>query len=135
MSDDAADDGNESEGRSPAEWVTFSVSLVILAVVVALIAGQMWGEQRPAAPAAAVAGEVREVDGNYYVPVEVTNAGDDTAENVQVVATLTIGDETLEGDQMVDFLSGGEVEDVEFVFDEDPAGGELAVSVSGYGLP
>jgi uncharacterized protein (TIGR02588 family) len=126
----------EDQGpRSAAEWVTFVVSLLVLGVVVALIGVQHFAGQEPAAPAAEIAGPVREQGGHWYVPVEVTNHGDDTAENVQVLATLTIDGETFEGDQTIDFLSGREVEEVAFAFDEDPADGELVVTVSGYVVP
>jgi uncharacterized protein (TIGR02588 family) len=79
---------------------------------------------------------VRQVGSRFYVRVEVDNRGDRTAQAVQVVAELTQRGEVVEeAEQTVDFLSGGEVETVEFVFTEDPASGELAVRVAGFLLP
>jgi uncharacterized protein (TIGR02588 family) len=46
-----------------------------------------------------------------------------------------IDGESTEGDQSIDFLAGGETEDLVFVFDDAPSDGELTVAVSGYGVP
>lgn len=120
--------------RSAAEWATFAIASAMLLAVVGFIVIQIPKTAPPAAPAATVS-KVTERDGRFFVAVEVENRGGRTAENVQVLATLTIGEDETEGDQVVDFLAGGEVEEVEFVFDDDPASGELAVSVTGYLVP
>ncbi len=121
--------------RTTAEWVTFAVSAVILLGVIGLIAVQLTGGQRDAAPKAERVGPVRVIDGQHFVAVEVTNDGDATAANVQVTATLLVDGEAIEGDQTIDFLAGGETEDLVFVFDDPPDDGELTVAVSGYGVP
>ena len=36
---------------------------------------------------------------------------------------------------MIDFLAGGEEEELVFIFEDDPADGELTVAVSGFGVP
>lgn len=123
------------KAMSPAERTTFAVSLLVLLVVIGLIAVQMLGADRPAAPVAHRDGPVREASGHYFVPVTLRNEGDTTAANVQVTAELTIGEETIEADQTVDFLAGGESEELEFVFAEDPEEGELEVRVTGYQVP
>jgi uncharacterized protein (TIGR02588 family) len=123
------------DARTAAEWTSFAVSLVVLAVVVGLIGVQMLGSHDPAAPVAEQSDAVRVEGGQFFVPVEVTNHGDATAENVQVSAELTIDGETTDGDQTVDFLSGGEAMQVEFAFDDDPGDGELVVRVTGYSVP
>lgn len=125
----------EREKRTPAEWVTLAVSSMILAVVLGAIAIQVPGSDELPAPTARVDGEPRQVDGRWFVPVEVGNDGDLTAENVQVSAELVVGAETFEAEQTVDFLSGGATQKLEFVFDEDPGAGELTVEVSGYRDP
>ena len=125
----------QREPRTPAEWVTFAISLLILGGVVALIVMQIPGSDRPAAPVARLAGEAREKGQKWFVPVEVSNEGDLTAENLQVAAELVVGAETFEADQTLDFLAGGESQRLEFVFDEDPSKGELTVEVTGYREP
>lgn len=131
------DDGTRGRpARSGAEWVTFAVSLFLLGVVIALIAAQIPGEHTPAAPTATRAGPIRSEGGSFFVPVDVKNTGEDTAQNVQVLATLTTTDgKEIVADQLVDFLAGGETERIEFAFAEDPADGDLTVSVSGFGVP
>ena len=58
-----------------------------------------------------------------------------TAANVQVLAELIIDGDELTGDQTIDFLSGGEDQHLSFIFDEDPASGELSVVVTGFAIP
>lgn len=131
MTEDARED---ESGRSPAEWVTFAVAVVVIGIVVALVAVEIPKSKTPPAPVAEP-GVVEARGDRYVVPVVVENRGQRTATEVQVRATLTVDGEEHEGDQVVDFLSGGEIEELEFVFEEDPTEGELEVRVTGYGLP
>lgn len=123
-----------AEGRPPVEWVTFTVAVVIIGIVVALVATEIPKSKTPPAPVAEP-GVVEARGDRYVVPVVVHNRGQRTATDVQVRATLTVDGEEHEGDQLVDFLSGGESEEVEFVFEDDPTDGELEVRVTGLGLP
>ena len=122
-------------GRTVAEWVTFAVSAAIVLAVVVLLGTGLFGTEDPAAPVARPQGEVREVAGRWFVPVDVTNHGDQTAASVQVLAELTVGDSVVETEQVVDFLAGSETAQVVFSFDEDPQQGELEVRVGGYTEP
>ena len=64
----------------------------------------------------------------FAVLVRVTNHGDRTAEAVQVLAELSRKGEVIEdGEQSVDFLAGGESQELQFVFSEDPSKAELEV--------
>jgi uncharacterized protein (TIGR02588 family) len=123
-----------SNGRTVAEWVTFGVSCAILAAVLVLIATQLSNSDDPAAPVAAV-DAVRLLDGRHYVDVLVTNQGDDPAANIQVNAALVIDASTTQGDQTIDFLAADEEVQLTFVFDDDPALGELTVAVTGFTDP
>lgn len=120
--------------RTPAQWVTLVCSCLILGGLVALIAAQLGETREPAAPVV-VLGEVRDVGGTHHVDVVVTNEGDETAANVQVVAELTVDGTVTTGEQMIDFLAGGEEEELVFVFDDDPGEGDLSVSVAGFAVP
>jgi uncharacterized protein (TIGR02588 family) len=122
-------------GRTVAEWFTFGTSCAVLAAVLALIAVQWSDSDDPALPVATLDGEVRSVDGRFYVDVMVTNEGDDAAASVQINATLAVGDSTTEGDQTIDFLAADEEVRLTFVFDQDPAAGELTVAVTGFADP
>lgn len=125
----------ERSGRTTAEWVSFAVACLVLLVVVGLIVVQMAGPQDPPAPVAFRAGSVRASAGSFYVPVKVVNQGDGTAADVQVTAALTIDGELTEGDQTIAFLAGDEVEQLAFVFGDDPTSGELMIRVSGFTIP
>ncbi|MBD2559920.1 MULTISPECIES: TIGR02588 family protein [Nostoc] len=127
----------EQPPRSIAEWVTFSVALLILGIVVSLV-GYTWLNEKNQPPILSVTKKqtIREVDGQFYVPFEVENTGGDTAESVQIMAELLIdGKVTETGEQQIDFLSGGETEEGAFIFSQNPAQGELNVRVGSYKLP
>lgn len=112
-------------GRNRAEWITFGLSCaVVLALVVAILGIWMKGSA-PADLSATVDGRPQQRDGQFVAKVLVQNRGDVSAADVQVVATL--GGEP-HGEQLVDFLSGGESTNVVFVFAEDPAGLEVRVA-------
>ena len=123
--------------RSPAEWVTFSISVAILAVVVGLISVEAMGTEAPPAPEVRRNGGVTERNGGFVVPVLVLNRGDTTVAAAEVIATLTDGDGdvTEEGSQVIDFLAGGEGVELEFRFGRDPRRGELDIRVASYQLP
>jgi len=122
-------------GRSAAEWVSFAVACLVLALVVGLIALELRGTAAPAAPTVELAGSpIEEADG-FHVSVEIRNEGDEAASDVQVIATLTIDGEPTDGDLTVDFLAGGASEELVFVFPDDPADGELELRVAGYSTP
>lgn len=125
---------NARPTRTTAEWASLAASIALILVVVGAIVAQIPGDDRPASPTAHVVA-VRQIDEAFHVDVSVDNRGDDTAANVQVSAELTVGDEVYTGDQAVDFLSGGEERSVSFVFDQDPASGDLRVAVTGYAVP
>ena len=125
---------SRSRRRSVAEWVTLAASTAVLLVVVALLVVQIGQGDDPAAPVVVVQ-DVDEVGDQFHVHVVVTNDGDRTAANVQVVAELDVGGDVVSGDQSIDFLAGGEEADLVFVFGEDPAQGALSVAVTGYVVP
>ncbi len=123
--------------RSFAEWVTFSIALLILAVIVSLV-GYTWLNDENQPPILSVTNKqtIREIDGQFYVPFEVINTGGDTAESVQIIAELQINDKVVEiGEQQIDFLSRNETEEGAFIFSKNPKQGKLILRVSSYKLP
>lgn len=126
---------SERPGRSVAEWTTFVVSSLLVLLLLGLIASQSYQSDSPPAPEARVAGPMEERGGQFLVPVTVTNTGDEAAEAVQVLVSLDIDGEVTEGDQTVDFLSGDDEAELVFVFDDDPADGDLTVQVTGFAVP
>ena len=131
----ARDESGKDAARSAPEWITFIVACLIVSAIAGLMVVQAISSFDPAAPVAEQAGSVRNENGSFFVPVDVTNHGDETAVQVQVLAELTVDGEVTSGDQVIDFLAGDEVEHLTFVFDTDPADGELVVQVTGFSAP
>jgi uncharacterized protein (TIGR02588 family) len=120
--------------RSQAEWVTFGVSLaVVVALVVTIVA--LWAGGESAADLVVREDGTRRSGDTYLVDAIVTNEGDATAANVQVVATLTVDGEVSEAEQVVDFLAGAEDAKLVFVFPSDPADGSLVLAVASFADP
>lgn len=121
--------------RTRPEWVTFGISALILAVVVGLLVVRAFHAEAAAAPIADRPGAVKEISGQYFVPVEIVNRGDLGAAQVQVVAELTIDGNTTSSDQVIDFLGGEETQGLTFIFADDPAEGDLNITVAGFAEP
>ena len=135
------DRGNSSQlptKRSTAEWVTLVGSLAILLSIFGLITFlHFQGEEKAAIiDVESSVDEVRFEGDLYYLPVEVTNRGDITVEDVVVEAELDTGSGTpITADFTITFLAGGERVQGTFVFEEDPRQGELTVHAVSYKDP
>ncbi|MBW4552176.1 MAG: TIGR02588 family protein [Aphanocapsa sp. GSE-SYN-MK-11-07L] len=108
------------------EWITFLVALCIVAVIVGLVIYE-WVTESNQPPILTISRqEIREAEGQFYVPFTVTNKGGLTAESVQVSGELQIeGQPSQIGDQQIDFLSSGEQQEGAFIFNHNPSRGEL----------
>lgn len=127
----------QDSARTPAEWITFGIASSILLAVAGLVV-YSWVTERDRPPVLTIqqAGEIREAEGQFYVPFEISNTGGETVESVQVSAELTANGQLQEGgDQRIDFLSGGETEEGAFIFRRDPRRGTLRLRVASYTLP
>ncbi|HEY9873802.1 MAG TPA: TIGR02588 family protein [Candidatus Obscuribacterales bacterium] len=127
----------EKPPRSLPELVTFGIATFILSAIVGLVV-YSWLNHKDRPPVVYVTrkSEIRQVQGQYYVPFAVSNTGGETAESVQVIAELRVGGEVEEtGEQQIDFLSSGETEEGAFVFSRNPGEGELILRVASYKLP
>jgi uncharacterized protein (TIGR02588 family) len=121
-----------------AEKTTLIIASAILAVVVALVGylGLDAKNKTPPDLSLSRSGAIWEASGQFYVPFEVQNQGGKTAEAVQVIAELKVNGEVIEfGEQQIDFLSSGELEEGAFIFTQDPRQGVLSLRVSSYKLP
>ncbi len=127
----------EKPSRSLAEWTTFGIASTILGAIAGLVIYAWVTEQdRPPVLTLERREQIREAQGQFYVPFTVENTGGETVESVQVVAELRVNGQVEEsGDQQIDFLSDGETEEGAFVFRRDPRRGELTVRVASYKLP
>ncbi|MBW4580427.1 MAG: TIGR02588 family protein [Tildeniella nuda ZEHNDER 1965/U140] len=129
---------SEQPPRSRAEWLTFGMASFVLAIVVGLV-GYTWldkQQQQPPLLSVLNTETTRAAEGQFYVPFTVINRGGETAESVQILAELRVGDAIVEtGDLEIDFLSGGKKEEGAFIFSRDPRQGKLTLRVASYKLP
>ena len=125
------------QGKSMAERVSFGVSLSIVGIVVALICfAWITGDTNPPILAIATESKIREISQQYYVPFTVSNSGGETAESVEVTASLWLNNKLAEtGRQEIDFLSRQEKRSGEFIFTRNPQQGKLIIRVASYKLP
>lgn len=137
MTENSSNKAKKRPPRNLAEWVTFSIASLILGTIVGLVIySWVTKQERPPAFAINQGKEVRESQGQFYIPFEISNTGGKTVESVQIVAELRVNGQLEEsGDQQIDFLSEDETEEGAFVFRQDPRKGELTVRVASYKLP
>jgi uncharacterized protein (TIGR02588 family) len=123
--------------RTTAEWVTFSAATCVLTGIIGLVIYTAASDKKqPPILTVTRKEEVREVNGKYYVPFEVINNGDETAESVQILAELKDNNQIEEtGEQQIDFLSSREKESGAFIFSTDPRQGQLIIRVASYKTP
>lgn len=122
--------------RVTPERAAFLVSVAIL-VALALAIVFLWVRQRdPVTLTVHQVGAVRVAGELRYVTADVRNTGDETAQAVQVVAELVVDGEVLaDRAQLVDFLPGGEVETVVFIFDRTPPDADVELRAGSYQVP
>jgi uncharacterized protein (TIGR02588 family) len=126
--------GNETRqtgrGRTTAEWVSFGLSLAILAALVGSVVylHLTSGDAPPAVEARARPEAGREVGGAYYLPIEVVNTGDRPAEQVRVRVDVGEGSPR---ELEIDRLPGGATRRATVVLRAPPAG-EPTVEVVGF---
>ena len=137
MTEHSSNKAKQRPPRNLAEWVAFSIASLILGTIAGLVI-YSWATKQERPPAFAInqGKEVRESQGQFYIPFEISNTGGKTVESVQIVAELRVNGQVEEsGDQQIDFLSEGETEEGAFAFRQDPRKGELTVRVASYKLP
>ncbi len=122
-------------GRSVAEWTTLIISALLILFLVGLVTSVSVtdGNQPPLIEATAETGEILHEGALYYLPVTVTNRGDETAQEVRILAEVTTGDGALETAEFtIEVLAGGEVMQGTVVFTVDPAANQLTVAVNSF---
>jgi uncharacterized protein (TIGR02588 family) len=132
-----SDNPEKPDRRSFAEWISFGISLSILALLVGSIVYQwITEENQPPILSVTTDKDIRQAKGQFYVPFTVANTGNETAESVEVMAELDVNGKMEEiGSQQIDFLSGGETQSGAFILNRYPDRGKLIVRVTGYKLP
>ena len=126
--------GKQRQGHSAAEWITLILSSLLIAGVAGAVVyftithgdapSSFTTEPQPA--------ETRGDPGIFYVPVQVTNTGDEPAQEIQVRVELQSGDQTETAVFTIDLLAAGESEEGTAVFRSDPSQGEIQTVVESF---
>jgi uncharacterized protein (TIGR02588 family) len=125
--------GGRGAPRTSAEWVSLSVSLLLLACVVGAILW-LWAVETGGPPRLAVErGAARQEAGLFHLPVAVTNVGGGAAAQVRVEGRLGGAGHEESPSTTIDFLPVRAREKVVLVFRGDPSG--ASVEVVSYQLP
>lgn len=122
-------------GRSVAEWTTLTISVLVILALVGLVAyvSVNDGNRPPRIEATAETGEMLHEGALYSLPVTVTNRGDETAQEVRIVAEVTTGaSEPETAEFTIEVLAGGETTRGTVVFTADPATNPLTVAVNSF---
>lgn len=120
-------------GRSAAEWVSLGVSLTILLALVGMViyAYQTDGKQPPVIEVQTQLEQVRIEGDNFYLPLEIKNTGDLTAQEVNVQITLSGEQTPVESVALIiPVLAGGETASGIAVFQQDPTLGQIRMEIS-----
>ena len=121
--------------RNAVEWVVLGVSVVAIALLVVSLVLEGLGEVTPADPRVSLqVAEGRQTSLGWVIPATVTNAGDQSVENVVIEAEAMVDGEPETSELDVAFLPGGSTVDVAFSFSAQPSG-EVSVRLVGYRVP
>lgn len=127
------EEGAASTGRTLPERITLTVSVLLLLTLVLLVTYLNYsGGQAPASIVVEPRwAEVREEDEQFYLPVEVSNSGDQTAIDLWVRLTLHgSAPEPQQAEIRAATLAGSATLRAVLRFDDDPREGDLREMVS-----
>jgi uncharacterized protein (TIGR02588 family) len=118
--------------HTPAEWTTLLLSaLLILAVTGAVAYFSLTGGNQPAA-FTAEPGDAELREEQFYLPVTVTNTGDEPAQDVRVRVELRTDDAIETAVFTLELLPAGATEEGTAIFASDPAQGEVTAAVESF---
>ena len=138
MSNDAGDNdeaaSRQRQGHSPAEWITLLISSLLIAAVVAAVGyfTLTRGGLPPAFQTELQSSETRAGSDQFYLPVTVTNTGDEPAQQVRVRVELKSGETTETAVFTLEILASGASEEGVAVFTHDPAESEVRAEVESF---
>ena len=134
----ASDSGVAAQREPPPgifERVTSWISAILIALVIGFLVWEGLSKDEP------VDFDVRatttlQVDGRYYVTLEIRNTGDISVRNVSLRAELREGTETVASSEVsVEWLPAQSSRKTVAIFEENPDRYRLAVVPVGYELP
>jgi uncharacterized protein (TIGR02588 family) len=118
------------------EWTVFGVGLVLVLATLGYLARESLVREDGPPEVIAQLGTPRPSAGGYLVPIEVSNVGNDTAEDVRVPVFLNLPDGAREEAELdVAFLPRGSVRNGWASFRNDPSRGSLTVGAIAFEVP
>ncbi len=127
-------DTSKPRGHSLAEWTTLVISSLLIAAVVVAVGyfSLTRGDLPPTFQTEAQAAEQRAGSDQFYVPVMVTNTGDEAAQEIRVRVELHAGETTESAIFTLELLAAGASEEGVAVFTRDPSAGDVHVTVESF---
>ena len=125
---------DQRHGHTPAEWITLLISSALILAVVAAV-GYFTiarGNLPPTFRVEPQTAETRVVEGQYYLPVTVTNTGDKPAQEVRVRVDVQSDSATETSVFTLDLLAPGAHEEGVVVFSHDPTAGDVRAVVESF---
>jgi uncharacterized protein (TIGR02588 family) len=113
--------------RTKAEWVSLAISIFLLAAVVAIVVYLWLSSSNDPARFQVERGAVRNEAGQFYLPITITNEGDETGAQVTVEGRLIAGSREEISTTMFDFIPGRSRAEGVLIFSSDPAAASLRV--------
>jgi len=120
-----------------AEHASFVLSALVVAAVVGCLLYFAVAPEYAAPPRMVIEqdGAVRRAGDQWYVAFEIRNQGGRPADGVRVEATLSTEGQVERATQEFDYVAGSDRRRGAFVFDHDPAHGELELRVVSLRVP
>lgn len=137
IKDDISNQNSSESNFSIAERFSFSIAIFILVLLLGLVI-YSWRIQKHKPPVLTLTQRemIRQEQKQFYVPFTVLNEGGETAQSVQVIGEFYSNGTVIEqGEQQIDYLSGGESASGAFIFSHNPQEGEVRIRVASYKLP
>lgn len=122
-----------NKSRTPVEWITLGVAFLLLATVVGIVVWLLFTGSSEPARFTIERGATRIEEQLFYLPITVTNDGDETASQVQLAGTLVVNDQEETADTTFDFVPGHSQAEAVLIFSADP--GAADVRVVSYQIP
>ena len=131
---------DERRGRTLPERITLGVSVAVLCVLLAGLVALQVHQGSAAPPAIRVEPDfarLRSDHGQWYLPVEVTNTGDEPTDLVRATLQLDAepGELPAESELEFTFVAGGETVAGVAIFDDRPTPETLTAGASAYTEP
>jgi uncharacterized protein (TIGR02588 family) len=119
--------------RNRAEWISLGISLTLLTGVIGTVVSLWLNPSLKPARFTVELGKARNSNNHYYLPVTVTNEGDETATQVTVEGTLNNDSREEMANTTFDFVPARSDAEGVLIFSSDPS--SVVVRVISYQKP